>query len=388
MALSLSSEDLRHVPMDEAHFPRVLGVLRQGVAEGVAPGFVAGVWSASKPAQYRAAAVGCRRLVPSALPLSVDTHFDLASVTKIYGTATLAARLVDRGWIDWNQPLRSILPQFRDDRVTLTHLLAHTGGLPAWFPFYEKLRTRFAPKPVCDVSVAQRQKAMRELVFEVPLENEPGAKAVYSDLSFLLLGFALEEVTALPLDRAVERWVWGPMGIRNSSYRRVTSDAIKAADERFAATEDCPWRGGVLQGQVHDDNCWAMGGYGGHAGAFGPIGDLMTFGSRLFSGFLSPAVRDRAWTRVVPPLGPPGCDRTPGWDTPSGEEPSLSRRFSSRSVGHLGFTGTSLWLDPDAGLAIALLSNRVHPTRENTRIKAFRPTFHSALADDLSAMRD
>ncbi len=388
MALFLSPASLRLDSMDEVRFPRTLEVLRQGVAESVAPGFVASVWSAASPERYRAVAVGQRRVVPSALPLSVETPFDLASVTKVYGTATLAARLIERGWIDWNQPLRSILPQFRDDRVTLAHLLAHTGGLPAWFPFYEKLRTRFAPKPIYDVSVAIRQKAMRELVFETPLENEPGSKAVYSDLSFLLLGFALEEVTSLPLDRAVERWVWEPMGIRNSSYRRVTRSATQGADDRFAATENCPWRGAVLQGQVHDDNCWAMGGYGGHAGAFGPVGDLMTFGSKLLSGFLSTAVRDRAWTRVVPPIGPPGCDRTPGWDTPSGEEPSLSRRFSPRSVGHLGFTGTSFWLDPDAQLAIALLSNRVHPSRENTQIRAFRPRFHSALADDLGAMRD
>lgn len=377
--------ELDLMPMDDSRYPRALATLRQGVESGVAPGFVLALWKASSPERYEAQAVGRRRIVPSVQEMAIETPFDLASVSKVYATATLAARLIDRGWIDWTTPLQAMIPQFSDSRVTIEHLLAHTAGLPAWLPLYERLRDRFAPSPIHEVSVELRQRAMRELVLAAPLEAEPGAVAVYSDLSFLLLGFALEEVTSLPLDAAVERFVWAPLGIESSVYRRTTRSASAGADERYAATELCPWRGAMVQGQVHDDNCWTMGGYGGHAGVLAPASDLMLFAARMLGGFLSPGVLSRAWTPVRPPMGPLGCSRTPGWDTPSGDEPAFSKRFSQRSVGHLGFTGTSLWIDSTRGLAVALLSNRVHPSRENILIRSFRNQLHAALADDLGA---
>lgn len=385
--LRAADTDLTSRPMEERGFPRTLAKLREGVATGVAPGFVASVWRLAEPTVYWTTAAGQRRIVPSSLPMTAETPFDLASISKVYATATSVARLVDRGWLNWNQPVRSILPDFPDSRVQLIHLLSHTAGLPAWFPLFNRIAEKFAPASqpslVYKASIAERQKYMRELVFGTKLENAPGVKTVYSDLTFLTLGFIIEEVTGRTLNRAVPELVWKPMGIRNSEYRLVTKDPKSGADERFAATEDCPWRGGVLQGQVHDDNCWSMGGYAGHAGAFGTAHDQMVFSARMIAGFLSPKVRNVAWARVQPPIGPVGCDRTAGWDTPSGENPAFSTRFSNRSVGHLGFTGTSLWIDPEKGIAVSLLSNRVHPTRENDKIKAFRPEFHQALAEDL-----
>jgi CubicO group peptidase (beta-lactamase class C family) len=170
------------------------------------------------------------------------------------------------------------------------------------------------------------------------------------------------------------------MGLPGAEFRRVTRGVEESRIEEAAATENCPWRGGVLQGQVHDDNCWAMGGYAGHAGAFGAVRDVPQFSAELSTRFLSRETLQAAWTRVSEP---PGCERTLGWDTPSGQDPAASSLFSPRSVGHLGFTGTSLWIDPDAGLAAALLSNRVHPSRENAGIKPFRARFHRALREDL-----
>ncbi|MBC7692771.1 MAG: beta-lactamase family protein [Methylotenera sp.] len=369
-------------------FPVAFKTLQDGVAEGVAPGFVAGVWQAAGPqgGTHDLVAVGNRRLTSASLlaqPMEVNTVFDLASVTKVMGTATLAAVLVDRGWITWETPLQALVPEYRFPEIRLKHLLSHTAGIPAWFPLFEKIRAHYPLKSIHQVPVSERQKLMRKLVTDIPPEHPVGKVAVYSDLSFLLLGFALEEATGMPLDRAVMDFVFRPMGLATAHYVRTTQSVESARNPRVAATEDCPWRGGVVQGQVHDDNCWAMGGYAGHAGAFADAADVLKFSVALMKGFVSPCTLHKLWTRVDEPVG---CDRTLGWDTPSGSEPSFTKRFSPLSVGHLGFTGTSLWIDPDRQLAVTLLSNRVHPTRENTLIKAFRGRFHEALWQDLKSV--
>jgi CubicO group peptidase (beta-lactamase class C family) len=184
----------------------------------------------------------------------------------------------------------------------------------------------------------------------------------------------------MSLDIAVSRLLWKRMGLVDSLYRRVDAPVEKARLFDIAATEKCPWRGGVLQGQVHDDNCWTMGGYAGHAGAFTTVPDLLLFGRRLLNGFLSPRVLQTVWSRAPLPVG---CTRTLGWDTPTGDQSTIGPGYSLRSVGHLGFTGTSLWIDPEHGLSVVLLTNRVHPTRDNPKIQEFRRVFHRALAFDL-----
>jgi serine-type D-Ala-D-Ala carboxypeptidase len=364
-------------------FQRAYQTLAQGVAEGVAPGFVAGVWQASEPEHFEIAALGQRRLASSrmlAQPMERDTVFDLASVSKVFGTATLAGVLVDRGWIRWNTPLQAFLPAYPHPQIELRHLLSHTAGLPAWFPLFERLRAQYPLQSIHRVPVRERQQFMRKLVLAIEPDKPVDQVAVYSDISFLLLGFALEEATQMPLDEAVKCHVWEPMGLSSARYVRTTQDIEQARKAEVAATEDCPWRGGVLQGQVHDDNCWAMGGYAGHAGAFADAQDVLRFAARLMGGFLSRRTLQALWTRVEIP---PGCDRTLGWDAPSGPEPAFTNHFSKFSVGHLGFTGTSLWIDPERQLAVTLLSNRVHPSRENVLIKPFRARFHQALFEDL-----
>ena len=370
--------------LKEAEFPRTWDVLRAGVTEKVASGMVAGIWNSRIPDRVQLAHTGLRREIPGPLPMEADTIFDLASVSKVFGTATLAAIMVERRWISWDTELQALLPGYPYSGIRLRHLLSHTSGLPAWAPFWELLRERcrelFPGHEVHEIPVPARQKLMRELVFAIPPDVGPETRVLYSDLSFLLLGFALEELTRMPLDQAVSRFVWQPMGITDAFYNRTRQSAAKAVIEQVAATEDCPWRGAVLQGQVHDDNCWAMGGYAGHAGAFGTAKDVLIFARALLSGFVSANTLEQFWRPVALPAG---CERTLGWDTPSGAVPAVGRFFSARTVGHLGFTGTSLWIDRDAGLAVVLLTNRVHPTRENDRIKAFRPRFHDALRADL-----
>jgi serine-type D-Ala-D-Ala carboxypeptidase len=374
------SSDLISLELSPHDFPLTWEAMRSAIAEGVTPGLVAGLWQKASPNEARIAAVGQRRLVPSVLPMLPTTVFDLASVTKVFATATLTALLVDRGWIGWHTPLKSLLADFPHSDVRLHHLLSHTAGFKNWEPFYETLNAHFAPTPIWKVAVADRQKEMRKLVLQSPLEVQPGTRTLYSDISSILLGFALEEVLKLPLDVAVQNWVWRPMGLHTAHFNRVTQSAEKGRDETVAATELCPWRGQVIQGQVHDDNAWAMGGYAGHAGAFATAQDVLKFAHALFNGFLSPRTLKEAWTKISEPMG---CTRTLGWDTPSGPNPSASALFGKNTVGHLGFTGTSLWIDPDAGIAVTLLTNRVHPTRENKKIVEFRPKFHQALRTDL-----
>ncbi len=359
-------------------FKKTWKVLEQAQAEGAAPGFVAGLWDARDPDRFQILAQGSRRVTPSEQGISLDTVFDLASVTKVFGTAALAARLVERGWITWETPVSALLPQFSHGEIKIKHLLSHTAGFAAWAPFWEQIREKFSGQDLLRVAIADRQRMMRELVLASVPEVAVETRALYSDLSFLILGFALEEATGLPLDVAVKRWVWAPMGIEGAFYRRTFGTLETLQD--VAATELSEWRGGVLQGQVHDENCWTMGGYGGHAGAFGRAEDVLRFARALCLGFFSPQTLRAMWTRVSRPSG---CERTLGWDTPSSEGSSVGRLFSQASVGHLGFTGTSLWIEPEKGIAAVLLSNRVHPSRENIAIRTVRPLFHTALREDL-----
>lgn len=372
------SDELVLNVMTPDRFPLTVQTVLAGLKEGVSPGIIGGVWNIRKPDQFQVLCSGQRRKIPFEQALLPETVFDLASLTKVMATATLTALLVDRRWLKWETPLHAILPQFASKEVTLSHLLSHTAGFVAWKPLWESLRAKFQPRDLSSVSIEYRQAAMRDLVLKIEPEVAPGERCVYSDISFLLLGFALEEVTQMPLDRAVQEWVWKPLGLKSMFFRRVNRSIEATRFESVAATENCPWRGGVLQGQVHDDNCWAMGGYGGHAGAFGKIRDIFHFVRGLMvDHFLSPSTLEYCWapTKFGRTLG--------GWDLPSEKGSSTGQFFSKRSVGHLGFTGTSLWIDRDAGLAVALLTNRVHPSRENVLIREFRPRFHDAVRKDL-----
>ena len=381
------------VPIDPKLFPRTYEVLGQGLQEGVSPGFVAGVWRESEPDRLHALALGNRRAVPSPLPMELDTVFDLASVSKVFATTALTGALVERGWLSWDLPVAAVLPGFRYPDIKVSHLLSHSAGYPAWAPFWEKLREELGtegergggnslhPKPLFQIPIYRRQELMKYLVLSTQPEKLPGQRILYSDLSFLVLGFLLESIVQIPLDDAVKRFVWDPMGITGASFRRVNRSPEDALDLASAATEECPWRKVVLQGQVHDDNCWAMGGYGGHSGAFARIQDVAQFVRATLTGFYRYSTLEKLFTPVHAPEGP---SRTLGWDLPSSEGSSVGTLFSRNSVGHLGFTGTSLWIDLDARLAVILLSNRVHPKREHIAIKSFRPRFHDAVRLDLT----
>ncbi len=343
-------------------FSRVEQLLRDAIAAGVAPGAVAEVSAADGPIWSHAA--GHLTAEPESPAVTSETLFDLASLTKVVATTTIAMQQVDAGFTPLDLPVAHVLAAWRgDDRehVTVRDLLSHSSGLTAHLPFYRD----HAGRPELEAAICR-----------LPLEYAPRSRSIYSDLGFMLLGFILSDrhpdraSLAEQFGRLVSARGWGEIGFHPPVAWRP----------RTAPTELDPWRGRTLVAEVHDENAWALGGAAGHAGLFGTASAVGAFAREILRAFngvttiASAATFDtfRRCTDV------PGSSRGLGWDTmrPSS---SCGRRLSPRSIGHTGFTGTSLWIDPDAGLSIVLLTNRVHPSRKNEAILQFRPVFHSAV---------
>jgi CubicO group peptidase (beta-lactamase class C family) len=383
--------------------PAIARVLDEGCAEGVAPALSAAVLRGGALVH-----ASCHGELPvrGARPLRTDDLFDVASLTKVMATATLAAQLAEEGALALDAPAAERLPALAaagKERVTARQLLAHCAGLAAWRPWFERAfrdpvaHAAFLPpgeRPPFSAlrpAFVRGRELVRDAVLTEPLEAEPGARALYSDAGFLALGFLLEEILGTPLAHAVEARVLLPLGLSSTFFvdgLDPERTLARTAGRAFAPTEACPHRREVNQGTVNDDNAWAVGGAAGHAGLFSTATDVAALGHAWLE-----ALRGRP--SVVPAAAAaefarrdatPGSTRALGWDTRSAEGSSLGTRLGrgrGGAIGHLGFTGTSLWIDVDAAVVVALLTNRVHPTRENERIRGFRPRFHDAVAEAL-----
>jgi len=303
-------------------------------------------------------------------PVTERTVWDLASLTKVVGLTTAAMMLVDEGKLDVGAPVTRYVPEFAagGDSVTVRHLLTHSSGLPAWKPFFQGVRSR---------------RQMFSLVNAEPLEAAPGARMVYSDLGAMLLTEIVERVSGQRLDRFLQARLFRPLGMRQTRFRPPRSWL-----ERIAPTEvDTTWRHRLVRGEVHDENAASMGGVSGHAGLFSTAPDLVRFVQFLLRG----GATEGAGTGAQGHRGTGGAQlvgaqtvaeftraqqpgfssRALGWDTPS-ENSSAGTRLSARAFGHTGFTGTSIWVDPEKDLFVILLTNRVYPTRENNLIRDVR----------------
>ncbi|MGH7529102.1 MAG: serine hydrolase domain-containing protein, partial [Gemmatimonadales bacterium] len=306
-------------------------------------------------------------------PVGPETVYDLASLTKVIGLTTACMLLVDQGKLDLAAPVQRYVPAFRGagkDRVTIRHLLTHSSGLPPWRPLYTEATTRTAAFTLVDTT---------------PLAADPGTQAVYSDLGAILLTQVVETITGERIDRFLDRHVFGPLAMTSTRFLPPPG-----WHERIAPTERSQ-DGTIIRGTVHDENAWKLGGVSGHAGLFSTAPDLARFGFWLLDSYegrrraaeggeAAPTTPAAALRRLSPPLVreftrrqelPPGSSRALGWDTPSGLS-SAGTKLGPRAFGHTGFTGTSIWFDPDRSLVIILLTNRVHPTRENGRIAQVR----------------
>lgn len=301
----------------------------------------------------------------------VDTVFDLASLTKVVATTSMAMILYERGLLDLDLPVVAVVAEFagedpRREAVTLRMLLAHSSGLPA----YEKLFLR-----------AKTRDELLSATFATPLAADPGAKAEYSDIGFIILGVALERIAEEPLDRFCQHEVFGPLAMTHTTFNPPS--AWRASIPPTA--DDQSFRNRIIQGEVQDENASVMGGVAPHASLFASAGDLAIFAHTMLAGGY-PILRPETlalFTRRE--SSPPGTSCALGWDTPS--SPSQSGKyFSSRSFGHLGFTGTSLWIDPDRQLSITLLTNRTWPDCKNEAIKQLRPKFHDAVVESMGSI--
>lgn len=301
--------------------------------------------------------------------VQADTIFDLASVSKVVATTAMAMLLYESGHLDLDVPVAGVIPQFakgdvRRQEVTIRMLLAHSSGLPAYVRLYREAHTR---------------EDLLQAALAVPLAADPDTRAEYSDIGFIILGAALERIADESLASFCERMVFGPLAMHHTAY--CPPAPLRAS---IPPTEDDrEFRQRIIQGEVQDENASVLGGVAGHAGLFSNAADLAVFAHCMLQGG-RPILRPdtvQLFTRRHG-LG----SRALGWDTPSAPSQS-GKYFSSRSFGHLGYTGTSLWIDPERQLAIVLLTNRTWPDKQSQLIKQVRPQFHDSVVEALEAQK-
>jgi CubicO group peptidase (beta-lactamase class C family) len=386
--------------------PGVAELLGTARREGIAPALAAVVLRGGLPvhASWHGAVRG-----PDGepKPLAPGDLFDVASLTKVMATTSVAVQLVAEGRLSLEDRAAKWLPGFVGggrERVTVRHLLAHTSGLPAHRPLYELAMAdpvaeeafrapgeRPAPGALVR-SFARGEALLRQAVCAEPLEAAPGERAVYSDLGFLALGWIVEAAAGDRLSRLASRRISEPLGMRATGFVDGLDPAAAAGFARgrtFAPTERCRHRHEVNQGAVNDDNAWAAGGGTGHAGLFSTAPEVARLGQAWLDAVCgAPGVIPREAAFFVRRDGAvPGSTRALGWDTPSEEGSTIGSRLGrgpAGAFGHLGWTGCSLWVDVDARLVCALLTNHCHPAgTDRARLNPFRARFHDAVADAL-----
>ncbi|MGI5861820.1 MAG: serine hydrolase domain-containing protein [Myxococcales bacterium] len=390
--------------------PEIAQALQQGVDEGVFPGAAAAVFLRGK--LIHASVAGDAQRIPARIPLPDDAVFDLASVTKVVATTTAAVALVARGALSLDDSVARFWPGFAragKRSVTIRHLLAHSSGLPAWKPMFLDVAADPGGQPLfaaerdpekCAYACRRGRAIVFDAIEAAELEQPPGTKAVYSDLGFIALGRVIEEVSGQRLDAFVERDILPELRLESLMFRPLDRAPRKApviaATGVYRPNEPAPGQEQLvpapppdaaprdLSGEVNDDNAFAMGGVAGHAGLFGNARDVAAWGNAVIEE-LSGAMRiapPEVWERFCTLDSTPGTSRALGFDTPTPGASSAGRYIaSSRAVGHLGFTGTSVWIDLRRQLSVALLTNRVHPTRANLAIREFRPRFHDTVIE-------
>ncbi len=351
----------------------IQGAFQQALHEGVFPGAV--ILVLNQKGERWQAAFGIAD-TETGEAVREETYFDLASLTKPLCTALAVLRLVQSSRLKLDDRLGDVAADFKaTDKadVRVRHLLSHQSGLPAWRPYFETLR---------QLPPAERRHVLCQLLVHEPLVYRPGTRSHYSDLDFLVLQILVETLSGKRLDRFAAQEIYGPLGIRDLFFNGTDAPP---PPQLYAATEKCPWRGRVLKGHVHDDNAYALGGVAGHAGLFGTaaaVADLLTVLLAVAKGAETARALDPGLLREFFRRQPP-ADWALGFDTPAAAGSSSGQYFSRHSIGHLGFTGTSFWMDLDRGVFVVLLTNRIHPSRANEGLKGFRPLIHDRVMEAL-----
>ncbi len=369
-ALLQSNASLRPDYADQQkQFARAFAVLRDAIQQHAFPGAALAVAYQGK----LLASHGFGRFTydDAAPAVTRETVFDIASITKAVATTSMAMILFERGSLKLETPVAQLLPEFvtlspphqkpKREAVTVRMLLAHSSGLPA----YEKL-----------FEFAHDRRELVRAAMTTPLAAAPGTRAEYSDIGFILLGEILERIAGVSLDQFAQREIFDKLGLSQTWF----VPPLEMRSQIPPTEDDRTFRKRIVQGEVNDENAWVMGGVGGHAGMFASATDLALFAECLLRGG-APLVKGNTlalFTRREE--SPRGTSRALGWDTPS--HPSSSgTRFAPTSYGHLGFTGTSLWIDPKRHLSVVLLTNRTWPDRGSQQIRVVRPLLHDAVVE-------
>ena len=329
---------------------------------------------------------------PERIPMARETLFDLASLTKPLATTTAVMLLVQDGALELDSPVSKYLPVFSErdkDKVTLRHLLTHSSGLKPWRPFHELLLEKERKTGERWLQTPAARELVIDRVLRSGLVHEPGAAAVYGDLDFIALGALVEAVSQQRLDDFVRARITGPLGLAETFFVPLGEgggmpDALR---RRTAATENCPWRERILWGEVHDPNAFAMGGVAGHAGLFASADDVMRYAVALLDvwhGRSDALPREALRAFATRQRMPENSDWALGWDTPTAGASSAGKHFSANSIGHLGFTGTSLWIDLEAEAVVVMLTNRVHQVAKRSKFE-LRPQLHDLIREGFAA---
>ena len=304
---------------------------------------------------------------PGSPEVTSQSIFDLASVSKVIATTTMAMVLYERGFLDLEAVVVGVVPEFSSDdprraEITFRMLLAHSSGLPAHEKFYMRVNTK---------------QELLQAAFETPLVSDPGTKAEYSDIGFIVLGVALERLADTPLDKFCQT-EFAKLGMSMTGFNPPSS----LRSSIVPTANDATFRKRIIQGEVYDENASVLGGVASHAGLFAPVSDVAVFAHVLLQGGPPLVRRDTLALFTKRQTLPAGTSRALGWDTPSAPSQS-GQYFSPSSFGHLGYTGTSLWINPERQLSIILLTNRTWPDSSNKAITQIRPKFHDAVVEAL-----
>ncbi|MGH9590437.1 MAG: serine hydrolase domain-containing protein [Terracidiphilus sp.] len=362
-------------------FPAAYCVLEDAIASRAFPGCAFGVLAGGETVLLDG--LGRFTFENDAPAVTAHTIYDLASVTKVMATTAVAIRLCGQGQLDVDTPLGEVLPEFilgrdraeRRRHVCLRHLLAHSSGLPGYAELFRTAATSTALMRAC---------------LALPLQSEPGIRAEYSDPGFILLGKALEVLTRMRLAHLVRHEVLHPLSLRSTGFRppHAVRPFIPPTEE------DTTFRHRRIQGDVQDENAYVLEGVAGHAGLFSNVPDVLRFAAAILHSASKRGQADtgdpvaaslfnpRTLEQFACRQPPQGSSRALGWDTPS-ENSSAGRHFSPHSIGHLGYSGCSLWIDLDASVAVVLLTNRTWPDRGSHLIREVRPLFHDAVREAL-----
>ena len=346
--------------------------LREAIEKGATPGAEGLLLVDHKEVYHNA--FGLKERVPQEIPLRKDALFDLASLTKVLVTTPLAMKQVEAGKIGLDDPIRNVFPEYTGggkERVTLRHLLTHTSGIGN------------LPKAYLLLS---GKEAYLQAILDWPLQNNPGEERIYSDFGMMLVGFLIEKLAGESLDQLAQEEIFEPLGMT-----RTTFNPPLAWRWRCVPTEICPWRQSLIQGVVHDENAYAMGGVSGHAGLFSTGDDLAVFAQMMLNRgswdghtIFKPETVD---LMLADEQVPDATFQRLGWQVVEEIGQQTGWLLSARTYGHTGFTGASLWIDPDNETAAILFSNAVHPKREDANRTLLRKGFHEVIVEALKTRK-